>query len=274
MRDYFITVDETDSYLMHYGRKGMKWGEHVYSREDIRNLKKFMRTKHANEYKRNFNKWDRQRFAEVGYRQGLFNNYITKGSKLSRYTSDDEKKLRQRAYMSIKKSPDDEEYRDMALRNVLGSSKNRVYNDTYTNDKTIRVAKAKRVANDLIKKYGDKELKERWKMYKDLNVHEKSGYIYDYADETYGKVAKTGKLSRDTIKNAEAMYDFKRQMGHDFNDMLYKNGNARDYIDKKYGKKYKVIEDAEDWVYGVSHPVIAYNGSDYLKRKNHRKIRD
>lgn len=274
MRDYIITIDENDLYLMHYGRKGMKWGEHVYSKEDIQRLKKFMRTKDAKEYKRNFKKWDKEKFAEAGYKQGLFNNYISKGSELSRYTSNNEKKLSRRSYMSLKNSPDDISYYEMALRNALGTSKDRLYKDEYGTDKTIKVAKAKKVANDLVKKYGDKDLKERWKMYKDLNVHEKSGYIYDYADEDNGKVASTGKLSRSTINDAEAMFDFKRQMGRDFNNMLYKNSDARAYIDKKYGKNYKVIEDAEDWMYGISHPVIAYDGSKYLKRKSHRKLRD
>lgn len=274
MRDYIITIDDDSSYLMHYGRKGMKWGERIYSRDDIKRLNKFMKTKHAKEYQRNYRKWDKEKWKEQGYTQGLFNNRIAKGSKLSRYTSDDEKKLSKRSYMSIYETPDDDDYKDMALRNVLGSSKNRVYKDIYTNENSIKVAKAQRIANDLIKKYGDKELKERWKMYKKLNVHDKAGYIYDYADEDYGKVASKGLATKQQIKDAEAMYDFKRQMGHDFNNMLYKSGNARDYIDKKYGKNYKVIEDAEDWVYGVSHPVIAYDGSKYLKRKSHRKLRD
>lgn len=50
-----MTIVTYGGELYHYGRKGMKWGEHVYSRNDIKELKRFMRSKDAKGYAKRYN---------------------------------------------------------------------------------------------------------------------------------------------------------------------------------------------------------------------------
>ena len=42
---------------------------------------------------------------------------------------------------------------------------------------------------------------------------------------------------------------------------------------KKFINSKQAKQDAKDWSFGLSHPVIAYNGNDYLERKKRTKIR-
>ena len=274
MSNYIKTVDAFDTYLEHYGRKGMKWGEHVYTKDDIKRLKKFMRSKDAKEaYRRNKRDDKRHYLARAGYKQGIFSNRLDAGeNSLARYTSRNEKKLSKRSYFALNNTQDDLDYNFMAKRGALGSKEDTVYKDRYNNNKTLKIAKGKKVADDLIKKYGDKNMKEMWKMYKDLHVHELSGLIFDAADEENGWYAKNGQSTPELVKNGEDMYAFKQQMGRDLNKLLYKANAARTYIDDKYSKRYDGIEDAEDWLYGEGHPLIIYDGSEKLTRKSHRKI--
>lgn len=274
MSNYIKMVDGSSSYLEHYGRKGMKWGEHIYTKDDIKRLKKFMRSKDAKEIYRRVKRDDKRHYlAKAGYKQGIFSNRLDAGeNSLTRYTSRDEKKLSKRSYFTLHDTQDDLDYKDMAKRGALGSKEDTVYKDRYDNTKTLKIAKASRVAEDIIKKYGDKNMKEMWKMYKDLHVHDLSGYIFDTADEDYGWYAKNGQSTPELVKNGEDMFAFKQQMGRDFNKLLYKANAARTYVDDKYSKKYDAIEDAEDWMYGIGHPMIIYDGSEKLTRKSHRKI--
>lgn len=270
---YIITtgLNPHDDYICHYGRKGMKWGEHIYSRDDIKRLKKFMRTDTAKEYASKYKTWEKEHYSKLGYKRGIFSNKLEKGSELSRYTSVKNEKPSKRMYAAINKSHDDKQYIDMAKSGNLGSKSKEQYKVVYTAESKLRVAKGRKVANDLIKKYGDKDLKEMWQMYKDLDVHNKSGYIFDVADEDYGKLSKTS--SKEDIKNAEDMFYFKREVGIKVNELLYKNEDVKLYIDEKYRKKgYDAIEDAEDQMYGTSHPLIVYDPDKKLKKKSTRRI--
>ena len=60
---YIITtgLSPHDDYICHYGRKGMKWGEHIYSRDDIKRLKKFMNSKEAKDYAKRYKKMGERR---------------------------------------------------------------------------------------------------------------------------------------------------------------------------------------------------------------------
>lgn len=210
----------------------------------------------------------------AGYKQGLFNNRLTKGASLSRFTASENEHGHKRAYMFSTKTTDDRQYKDMALGNNLSNKGKDLYKDTYVAQQNIKIAKAKKVANDIIKKYGDKSLKEMWSMYKSLNVHDKAGYIYDYADEDYGAKASKGLATKKQIANAESMFDFKQEMGTRLNKLLYKNEDVKLYIDSKYKKKgYGGIEDAEDWMFGLSHPYIMYDTEKQMKKKTSKKIR-
>lgn len=160
----------------------------------------------------------------------------------------------------------------MAIGHNLSNKGSNLYKDIYSAKRNLKVAKAKRVAGDVIKRYGDEQTKDLWKLYKKMGIHDKAGHIYDMADEEYGAYASKGKATKQQIRDAEALFDLKQQLGTNLNKMLYKDSEARNYIDNKYSKRYDMIEDAEDWSFGISHPVIAYNGSDYLERKDRKKF--
>ena len=85
---------------------------------------------------------------------------MKKGSEISRYTSAKNEKLKGRTYASMNKSDDDTNYEDMAKRGVLGSKSKTQYKDVYSAERKLTVVKGKRVANSIINKYGDKDLKE------------------------------------------------------------------------------------------------------------------
>lgn len=258
---------------MHYGREGMKWGQHIYTRNDIKRLKKFISSKQAKQDAKEYKNYEKNEYKQLGYKQGLLKNKVLKGSELGRYTGDIEKKLSKRSYLSFNKSHDDMEYKNMAMGNNLSNKGKNLYKDIYSAKRNLKVAKANRIANDVVKRYGDEQTKDLWKLYKKMGLHDKAGYIYNMADEDYGKYASKGKATKEQIKDAEALFDLKQQFGTNLNKMLYKDSEAKNYIDKKYSKRYDMVEDAEDWSFGLSHPVIAYNGNDYLERKKRTKIR-
>lgn len=256
---------------MHYGREGMKWGQHIYTRNDIKRLKKFISSKQAKQDAKDYRNYERNEYKQLGYKQGLLKNKVLKGSELGRYTGDIEKKLSKRSYLSFNKSMDDKEYERMAIDHNLANKGSNLYKDVYSAKRNLKVAKAKRIANDIVKRYGDEQTKDLWKLYKKMGIHDKAGYIFNMADEDYGKYASKGKATKEQIKNAEDLFQLKQQLGHNLNNMLYKDSEARNYIDNKYSKRYDMIEDAEDWSFGLAHPVIAYNGNKYLERKDRKK---
>ena len=261
---YIITtgLSPYDDYICHYGRKGMKWGEHIYSRDDIKRLKKFMRTDTAKAYRDNFRDWEKEEYSKLGYKKGLLYNTVKKGSEISRYTSAKNEQVKGRTYTSMNNSHDDKHYESLAKVGGLGSESKTQYKDVYSAEKKLRVAKGKRVLNSIVKKYGDKDLKEMYKMYKDLNVHDKAGYVYDMSSGT-GKEAEYGK----------SMVDFKTEFGSKVHNLLYKNEDVKSYVDKKYKRLgYDAIEDAEDQLYGISHPMIIYDPEKKLKKKSTRRI--
>lgn len=258
---------------MHYGREGMKWGQHIYTRNDIKRLKKFINSKQAKQDSKAYIKFENNKFKELGYKQGLLNNKVIKGSELGRYTGSIEKKLSNRSYLSFNNSHDDRQYNYMAKDNQLGNKGKSLYKDIYSAKRNLKVAKANKIANDIVKRYGDKQTKDLWKLYKKMGLHDKAKYLYDMADEEYGIYASKGKATKEQIRDADALFDLKQQLGTNINKMLYKDSEAKNYIDNKYSKRYDMVEDAEDWSLGLSHPVIAYNGNDYLERKKRTKIR-
>lgn len=270
---YIVTtgLNPHDDYICHYGRKGMKWGEHIYSRDDIKRLKKFMNSKEAKDYAKRYKKWEKEEYSKLGYKQGLLYNTVKKGSEISRYTSAKNEKLKRRTYASMNKSDDDTNYEDMAKRGVLGSKSKTQYKDVYSAERKLTVAKGKNVANSIINKYGDKDLKEMWSMYKSLNVHDKAGYIFDVADEEYGRLHKNS--SKQDIASADEMFKFKKEVATKLNKLLYQDENVKNYVDKKYKSLgFDAIEDAEDQMHGIDHPMIIYDPEKKLKKKSTRRI--
>lgn len=160
----------------------------------------------------------------------------------------------------------------MAKYNQLGNRGKNLYKDVYSAKRDLKVAKANRVANDVIKRYGDKQTKDLWKLYKKMGLSDKGKYLYDMGNTKYGKYASNGAPVQQ-MKDAYSLYDLRQELARNMNGMMYKDSAAKNYIDKKYSKRYDMIEDAEDWTMGLSHPVIAYNGNDYLERKKRTKIR-
>ena len=71
---YIITtgLNPNEDHIEHYGVKGMKWGEHVYSRDDIKRLKKFMKNETAKAYQDNFRQWENEAYSKIGYKKGLY----------------------------------------------------------------------------------------------------------------------------------------------------------------------------------------------------------
>lgn len=268
---YIITtgLSPNDDYICHYGRKGMKWGEHIYSRDDIKRLKKFMRTKDAKEYQKAFKKWEKNRYAKLGYKKGLLYDTVKKGSKLSRYTSAENEKVKGRTYVSMDNSPDDANYEQGALLGALGEKDKTKdqYKDVYTVEKKLIVARGKKVANDIVKKYGDKDLKEMWAMYKDLDVHNKTSYIYEM-NSGIGENA-----TREKVDSANDMILLKTEVAQRMNKLLYENENVKTYIDNKYRKLgYDAIEDAEDQMHGASHPMIVYDPEKKIRKESSTNI--
>lgn len=256
---------------MHYGREGMKWGQHIYTRNDIKRLKKFISSKKAKQDAKDYRNYEKNEYKQLGYKQGLLKNKVVKGSELGRYTGDIEKKLSKRSYLSFNNSRDDMDYRIMAMDHRLGNKGPNLYHDVYSAKRNLKVAKAKRITNDIVKRYGDEQTKNLWKLYKKMDLHNKAGHIFDMADKENGYYVTKGKATKQQMKDADALFDLKQELGRNLNKMLYKDSEARNYIDNKYSKRYDMIEDAEDWTFGLSHPVIAYNGNDYLERKDRKK---
>ena len=266
---YIITtgLSPHDDYICHYGRKGMKWGEHIYSRDDIKRLKKFMRRKDIVEAGKQYKRHRKEEYAKLGYKEGVFSNSLKKGSELSRVTGSENENKFGRMYSVINNSKDSGTYKTMASEASRYYSRP-MYVDEYTVNTKLRIAKGKSVANTIIKKYGDKNLKEMWDMYNDLNYRDKTVHLYDMV---HGKIKNASQNDIDQANEALGMIqELARVKMH---DLLYSDLAVRKTVDSKYRNLgYNAIVDIEDEISGIDFPLIVYDPEKKLKKKSSKQI--
>lgn len=273
---YIITsgLNSLEDHICHYGRKGMKWGEHIFTGDDIKKLKQFVNRKESKETSKALRAGLDHQFRDQGMYDNGKNLIIKKGSKLGRYSSEKNETPRDSKYMFINDTPDDWKYENYAKQGMLGSKKKTQYKLSYEATKDLKVAKGKQIIDDVIKKYGDKDLKELYAVYNDLNMHENSEYVLA-VNKKIPAVHTMGKIGSDEYSSANQIGLLQQEIQGKIDSILYHDMKVYDKVVDEYRKKgYDAIVDAEDQLIGLHAPLIVIDPDEKLVSAGKKKIQN
>lgn len=277
--------------LMHYGRRGMKWYQHIYGKEQ-------RHAKYANADKLEvvrkksgkavgltpYGKKVLERIvsSEEGWKasnkdavekalkkKGVkhvdeLGDLVGKGTKLTRYSTKKEKLSNKRIYASLT-NIDKSTYEEDAAYGELGFSKKKsFYEISLKTNKDMLVASGKSVFDYLRDHYDSEELEKCYRKVKEYNV-------YDIYDQTsYAKFHGKNEQEREVGKYVGTIaHSFARQI----NKTLYDNPTAqKEIIDHFSALGYSAMVDIEDRAHGYQYPLIVFNPERDLSIEKYKKI--
>ena len=244
-------------YLVHYNHNHDKLGRFARS---VKIRKEFSK-KHPLDIKENRN--ERKEYSKSGIKRGLFKDTIREGSSVYRYSSTSKETIDgRRKYASLTKT-DRKVYKKDALNNVLSNKGNEVYLYQLQTTKKLKVAKGEKVTKDLIKRYGDKEVRQAYKDISKVNLrtnyHKLQKELRDPKNENHW-------MYDDLTKKSERVSKFVHKK-------LYDEKVSNEVYERYRNKGYDAIVDPEDYLDGYYYPVVLLNPDGTVRKKKVRKIR-
>jgi hypothetical protein len=277
--------------LMHYGRKGMKWYQHIYGKEQghakyantdklevLRKrsgkavdltpygkkvLERIVSSEDTWKFSNNDAVEDALKKKGVKHVDEL-SDLVSKNTKLTRYSTKKEKLSSRRIYASIT-NVDKSVYKEDAAYGELGFSKKKnFYEITLKTNKDILVANGKSVFNYLREHYDSKELEKCYKKVKEYDIFN----IYDQT--SFAKLKSKNKQEREVGSYIGTItHSFAKQI----NKTLYDNPKAQqEIIDHFSALGYAAMVDIEDRAHGYQYPLIVFNPERDLSIEKYTKV--
>lgn len=232
----FRDVDRSnvmEDYICHSGRKGMKWYQHIFTKDKNENKK----SNNSSENK------DGDRIIEKGKNFGRFS---------------DNKGIRGGTYVfSNDTGYDRDDYKDAFDKGGLGADpyKGKAYEIKLKNIEPVRMRAAQKIAQDLINEYGEKFEKKRLnKLHKelsDLGYYDEDIHSYYQAKDKYVERHAGEKKKKKAETELENYEDRLFELS---NKNLFKNGESM--IKKYRDMGYDMIPDIEDYNMARSASII------------------
>ena len=246
--------------LYHHGIKGQKWGVRRYQNKDG-SLTTAGRKRIRSEFSKRLYKdieYEKKLNSELSKKGIVISKngvFLKKNSTLGRYSTNPNEKIEGNKYTYITDN-DKKSYWNMASNNLLGfKNHTEIFNYKLKNISDLKIAEGKVVVDRIVKKYGDKQVKNLWKEYNNLNLRNNYDKMYSLS------------------KNDETkwMYDYSKDVKNKvfkfINNNLYMDSHINDDIINDFKKKgYDAMVDAEDWSGGFDYPLIIFDSDKKLKR--------
>jgi hypothetical protein len=259
-------IKKKDDVLCHYGVPGMRWGVRRYQNKDgtltekgrikYKEIISSQNIKKQDLEAKESDKKHLQKTPSIVTNVSKGTDIIKKGTQIYRIGNSGESIDRKRKYVSIT-DYDRGTYSGSWEYLPLDMNKN-VSEYTYSAKKKLTVANGKNVADYIVKKYGDKSMKE---CVQDLEKSHMGKYPYYLPP----KEAKKYKWAIDYNKSM-------REKGHKFIKEQMKK-HSDEIVEHYIKKKYDAIVDPEDYLsLYAEYPVIILNPSKSLKMKKENKF--
>lgn len=264
-----------NSYLCHYGRKGMKWGQHIFTESDedrkrrvriAKNIRDY--AKHKNINVSNYN--HRYKYLDTpNVKIGRRYDVIKKGTEIYRVSNKKEEDHTKRIYASPS-DMDRSEYESCILNGQLWCNG---YGDgpmrhTLESLSDLKVAHGRDVIDYIANKYGTAEDKAGVRFLNNIGV-DKDGYLLsDYTNKEFNKY----NYSEEDAKHANALC----ASGEKFIISSIKNEKIASDVFNEFSKRgYDAIHDPEDHYLASNrfmYPIILLNPINSIKTKRVESI--
>ena len=206
---------------------------------------------------------EKREYHNYGVRKGLFSSdKIKKDSKIYRYSSNKNESIDGRKYALITNT-DKKMYKRDALANALSNKGKDVYLYELKNEKKLKIVKGERATKDIIKKYGDKEVKDAYKNVKNLNL--RNNY-HKLQTELRDPNNKKHWMYESVTSDQDKVVSF-------LHEKLYDTTTSSEIFDYYVKKGYDAMVDPEDYSDGYYYPIVLFKPEKSVKRTSVRKIR-
>lgn len=251
----------SDDYLMHHGRKGMKWGQHIFGKErKVNGTLSSREMELLKPYVKPDKRQQRHR-VKAGIAESGNDLTIERGTTFNRYTSHPNETMNRRKYASITKH-DEREYRGNAKRGLLWAREQGIYQMQMSAVEKMKVARGKDVVDSIVANSKSKKLQSDWASVREL-------------DSTPSETFTQKRLKSREFKDAAAHYEEARTRVWRYVGDTMKNEKASSKLINDYAKKgYQAIEDPEDMVFysGYDSSMILLRPNKSVKVKSVKKI--